>query len=174
MLLMPKRPVIGGPLWTANPEHSASVGLGFRSRWAHHWQTIMSNIKRYGFAVVSVLVALLPALLLQHYKFHDVELALFLFAVALTAWQAGSGPAVLSTVLASLCFDYFFLPPLYSLSLGLQDVPAFMVLISFAVLITWLAAIRRRIEADLLTARDKLQQEVTERTQQAREIRVLN
>src|SRR5271163_960095 len=102
----------------------------------------MSNVKRYGFAVVSVFLAGLPALLLQHFKFHDVELATLLFAVALTAWQAGSGPAVLSIVLASLCFDYFFLPPLYSLSLGLQDVPAVVVLISFALLITWFAAIR--------------------------------
>jgi len=134
----------------------------------------MSNVKRYSFAVVAVFLAVLPAMLLQHYKFHDVELAFLLFAVALTAWQAGSGPAVLSTVLASLCFDYFFLPPLYSFNLGLQDVPAVVVLISFAVLTTWFAAIRRRIEADLVTARDKLQQEVTERTQQGREIRVLN
>ncbi len=134
----------------------------------------MSNVRRYGFAVVFVFLAALPALLLQHYKFHDVELAFLLFAVALTAWYAGSGPAVLSIVLASLCFDYFFLPPLYSLALGLQDVPALVALIAFAVLSTWFAAIRRRIEADLLAARDKLQQEVAERTQQAREIRVLN
>ena len=134
----------------------------------------MSNVKRYGFAVVSVFLAVLPALLLQHYKFHDVELAFLLFAVALTAWHAGSGPAVLSIVLASLCFDYFFLQPLYSLELGLQDVPALVALIAFAVLFTWFAAIRRRIEADLLAARDKLQQEVAERTQQAREIRLLN
>jgi light-regulated signal transduction histidine kinase (bacteriophytochrome) len=134
----------------------------------------MSNVKRYGFAVVSVSVAVLPALLLQYYKFHDVELAFLLFAVALTAWQVGSGPAVLSIVLASLCFDYLFLPPLYSFDLGLQELPAVAVLISFAVLTTWFAAIRRRIEADLLAAQDKLRQEVTERTQQAREIRVLN
>ena len=134
----------------------------------------MSNVKRYGFAVVSVFLAVLPGLLLQHYKFHDAELALLLFAVALTAWQAGSGPAVLSIVLAILCFDYFFAPPLYSFDFGPQDVPALVVLISGAVLTTWFAAIRRRIEAELLTARDKLQQEVAERTQQAREIRVLN
>jgi light-regulated signal transduction histidine kinase (bacteriophytochrome) len=119
-------------------------------------------------------LAVLPALLLQHYKFHDVELAFLLFAVALTAWQAGSGPAVLATVLASLCFDYLFLPPLYSFDLGLQDVPAVVVLISFAVLTTWFAAIRRRIEDDLVTARNKLQQEVAERTRQAGEIGLLN
>ena len=96
----------------------------------------MSNVKRYGFAVVSVFLAVLPALVLQHYKFHDVELAFLLFAVALTAWHAGSGPAVLSIVLASFCFDYFFLQPLYSLELGRQDVPALVALIAFAVLST--------------------------------------
>ena len=134
----------------------------------------MSTVKRYSFAVVAVFLAVLPALLLQHYKFHDVELPLLLFAVAFTAWEAGTGPSVLSIVLAALSFDYFFAPPIYSFNLGPQDIPAVLVLISFAVLIAWFAAIRRRIEAELLTARDNLQQEVTERTQQAREIRGLN
>ena len=42
-----------------------------------------------------------------------------------------------------------------------------MVLISFAVLVTRFAAVRRRIEGELVQARDKLQVEVAERTQQA-------
>ena len=134
----------------------------------------MSTIQRYGFAVVSVVLAALPALLLQHYKFHDVELPLLLFAVALTAWHAGSGPAVLAIVLSSLCFDYFFAPPLYSFRLTPEDIPAVVVLISFAVLIARFAAIRQRIEGELVKAMDNLQAEVAERTRHANEIRVLN
>jgi C4-dicarboxylate-specific signal transduction histidine kinase len=36
-----------------------------------------------------------------------------------------------------------------------------------ALLLTWFAAVRRRVEAELLQARDKLEIEVAERTQQA-------
>jgi len=132
-----------------------------------HSQKTMLTVKRYGFAVVSVAVALLPALLLQHFAFHDVELPLFLFAIALTAWHVGGGPAALSIVLSSICFDYYFAPPLHSLRMTPADVPGVAVLVCFAVLITRFSTVRRRIEGDLVQARDKLQVEVAERTQQA-------
>jgi PAS domain S-box-containing protein len=122
---------------------------------------------RYGLAVASVAIALAPALLLQHYKFHDVELPLFLFAVALTAWQAGVGPAVLSIVLSSGCLTYFFLEPLYTFYFTLSDLPSVLVLLSFAALITWFSSIRRHVEWQLRHARDQLQMEVAERSQQA-------
>jgi len=137
------------------------------AQWNSHPRKIPPIFQRYGLAVVSVALALLPALLLQHYKFHDVELPLLLFAIAVTAWHAGVGPAVLSIALSSLCFDYFFAPPLYAFSITPADIPAIVVLISFAILIARFSAVRRHIEAQLLQARDKLQAEVVERTQQA-------
>ena len=130
-------------------------------------QRNMLILRRYGLAALSVVLAVLPALLLQHYKFRDVELPLLLFAIAFTAWHLGPGPAVLSIVLSSLCFDYFFAPPLYAFALTPADIPAVLVLICFAVLVTRFAAVRRRIEGELILARDKLQVEVAERTQQA-------
>jgi K+-sensing histidine kinase KdpD len=132
-----------------------------------HSQKSMLTVKRYGFAVLSVALALLPGLLLQHFAFHDVELPLLLFAVALTAWHVGGGPAALSIVLSSLCFDYFFAPPIYTLTLTPADIPAVTILVCFAVLIARFSTVRRRIEADLVQARDKLQVEVAERTQPA-------
>ncbi len=130
-------------------------------------QSSMSAIKRYGYALLSVVLAVLPALVLQHFQFHDVELPLLLFSVALTSWHAGTGPAVLAIVLSSVSFDYFFAPPLYHFVLTPADFPAILVLIGCAVLITRFAAVRRQIEQDLLQARDNLQAEVVERTQQA-------
>ena len=91
---------------------------------------IPSAIQRYGLAVVSVALALLPALLLQHYKFYNAVLSLFLFATALTAWYAGVEPAALSTVLSALCFIYFFAPPIYSFAFTVADVPAIVMLAS--------------------------------------------
>jgi PAS domain S-box-containing protein len=131
-------------------------------------QLARSPVLRYGLAVVSVAVALTSALLAQHYKFHNVGLqSLFLFAVALTAWYAGVGPAALSIVLSSLCFDYFFTEPLYSLVFTLAELPALLILVTFAALITRFSAARHRFEGQLRQARDELQIEVAERTQQA-------
>jgi PAS domain S-box-containing protein len=132
-----------------------------------HSQKTPPAILRYGLAAGSIAIALGPALVLQHYKFRDVEFPLFLFAVALTAWYAGVGPAVVSIVLASACFDFFFTEPLYSLFFTFAQLPSLIVFICFALLIAWFSSIRRRVEAQLRQARDQLQVEVEERTQQA-------
>jgi PAS domain S-box-containing protein len=137
------------------------------TRSSAYLQTVPSAVLRYGLAVGSVAIALAPGLLLQHFKFNDVALPFFLFAVGLTAWHAGGGPAIVSIVLSSLCLTYFFLPPLYSFYFTLTDLPAMIILVAFAALITWFSSIRRRAEAQLLQARDQLQLEVEERTQQA-------
>ena len=136
-----------------------------RSQKKRSLRNIPSAILRYGLAVVSVALAVLASLFLQHYKFRGV--ALFLFAIAVTAWYAGVAPAMLATVLSILCFIYFFSPPIYSLAFSLADVPAILILLSFALLIIRFSAIRRRIERQLLQVRDALQSEVVERTQQA-------
>jgi PAS domain S-box-containing protein len=126
-----------------------------------------SVVLRYGLAVASFGVALGLALLAQGYAFRNVEVPLFLFAVALTAWFAGSGPAAATVVLSIVFFDYFFVPPLHSLEVNVSELPYFAVFIGFAVLVAWFSAVRRRVERDLLQTRDLLQLEVEERTQQA-------
>ena len=107
------------------------------------------------------------ALLLERYGFRGVEFPLFLFAIALTVWYAGVGPAILAVVLSSLAFDYFFTEPRYSLYGRSSEIPYYVVFILFASLLAWFSAVRRRVERELLQSRDELQREVTERTQQA-------
>ena len=126
---------------------------------------------RYGVAVTSVALALLAALFLQHYKFRGVELSLFLFAIALTVWYAGVGPAMLATVLSILCFVYFFSPPIYSFAFSVADVPAIVILLSFAVLIIRFSAVRRRIEGQLLQARKDLQADIDHRKKAEKKLR---
>ena len=130
-------------------------------------QTAPSVVLRYGLAIASFLIALGLALLAQGFSFRNVEVPLFLFAVALTAWFAGSGPAALTVVLSIVFFDYFFTEPRYTFYVSASELPYFIVFISFAVLVAWFSAVRRRAERDLLQARDQLQLEVEERTQQA-------
>ena len=128
---------------------------------------VTSVVLRYGLAVVSVAIALGVALLTQLETGHDLEFSLFLMAIAVTVWYAGTGPGVLAIVLSGLCFVYFFTPPLYSFDIGPSDRPYLVMFILFALIIGWFSSRRRRIEQELRHARDELETEVAARTQQA-------
>jgi len=130
-------------------------------------QLAHSPTLRYALAVISFATALGLALLAQLYNFRNVEVPVFLFAVAVTAWYAGPGPAALTVFLSIAFFDYFFTEPRYTLYVTASDIPYLIVFISFALLVAWFSAVRRRIERELIQARDHLQIEVAERTQQA-------
>jgi PAS domain S-box-containing protein len=124
-------------------------------------------IQRYGLATVSVAIALGIGLLLQRYSFYGAESLLFLFAVALTAWFGGGGPAVLAVALSSLVFNYFFTEPIHTLYITTSELPYYFAFILFAMILTWFSKVRRRFERELLQSRDDLEREVAERTQQA-------
>jgi light-regulated signal transduction histidine kinase (bacteriophytochrome) len=130
---------------------------------------------------VSVAVALGAALLLNRYDVREVEFPLFLFAIAVSAWYAGPAPGILTLVLSSLAFNYFYTEPLYSLYVARADVPYLVVFVLFASLLAWFSTVRRRVEQQLLQSNDRLGREVAERTRQAAlleqtaiEIRTLN
>jgi PAS domain S-box-containing protein len=127
----------------------------------------LSGILGYGLAVLSVSAALGGALLTESLHVRDVAVPLYLFAVAVSAWYGGAAPAALALLLSFMSFDYFFVAPLHSLYVSQADLPYFVVFASFASLVSWFSAVRRRVEADLRQARDHLQIEVAERTQQA-------
>ena len=130
-------------------------------------QIARSPVLRYGLAVLSVSVALGGSLLLERFHFRNVADPLFLFAIAIVVWYAGIGPAILAVVLSGLADTYFFIEPLYTLYITPDDLPHFVIFVLFASLLTGFAAVRRRVEQDLVHARDNLQIEVAERTQQA-------
>jgi light-regulated signal transduction histidine kinase (bacteriophytochrome) len=89
--------------------------------------------------------------------------ALLLFAIAITVWYAGPGPAILAVVLSSLANGYFFIEPIYSIAITRADIPHFVIFILFALLLTGFAAVRRRVERELLQSRDDLEKEVIQR-----------
>ena len=120
-------------------------------------QFAQSPVLRYSLAATSSAIALGLALLAQHSGFHDVEVPLFLLAIAVTAWYAGVGPAILAVVLSSLAFDYFFTEPRHSFYVTSAELPYYAVFVLFALLLTWFAAVRRRVEAELLRARHELE-----------------
>src|ERR1700732_5307209 len=136
-------------------------------QWKPQSPKPLSTMQRYGLAVFSVSVALGGALLLERFPFRDVEVPLFLFAVAVAAWYGGAGAAVLALLLSCVSFNYFFVAPIYTLYISASDIPYFVIFTLFASLVTWFSAVRRRVEEELRQARDNLQIEVVERTQQA-------
>src|ERR1700731_2096296 len=142
--------------------------------WNREFQRIHSPILRYGFAVVSVAVALGVAFAVQYYQFHEVELPVLTVAIAFTTWYAGAGPSVLAVLLSSACFDYFFTEPLYSFEISSRDLPYFFIFVAWAGIVASFSAVRRRIEDSLRQARDNLQVEVEQRRHREDEIRKLN
>jgi ABC-type Fe3+ transport system permease subunit len=69
---------------------------------------ISSPFQRYGLAVLCVAIALGIALLLERYHFRGVEFPLFLFAIVLTVWYAGVGPAILAVIFCGLSLRLLF------------------------------------------------------------------
>jgi K+-sensing histidine kinase KdpD len=136
-------------------------------QWKPRLSKPLSAIQRYGLAILSVFVALCVALLLDQFQFRNVEVPLFLFAVAISAWYGGTGGAVLALLLSFISFDYFFTEPYHTLYITRADLPYFIVVASFASLVTWFSIVRRRVEGELRQTRDDLQIQVAERTQQA-------
>jgi light-regulated signal transduction histidine kinase (bacteriophytochrome) len=102
-------------------------------------------------------VALGAALLVDHIGFRDATVPLFICASAISSWYGGPGSAVLAVVLCSLAFDYFFVPPLYTLYIAAAELPYFVIFALFTVLVSWFAGIRHRVEEDLRNARDELE-----------------
>ena len=115
-----------------------------------------SRVLGYGLALLSVSVALGASLLLERFHFRNVADPLFLFAIAIAVWYAGIGPAILAVVLSGLADTYFFIEPLYTLYITRDDLPHFVIFVLFASLLTGFAAVRRRVERDLVQARDDL------------------
>jgi signal transduction histidine kinase len=142
--------------------------------WSDEFQGVQSLILRYGFAVASVAIGIAIALALQEYQFRDVELPVLVLAVGLTTWYAGLGPAVLAILLSTALFSYLFAEPLYSLYVSARDLPYFLIFVASAIVIASFSAVRRRVEENLVHARDRLQIELEQRQQREAEVRKLN
>src|SRR5580765_7486598 len=82
---------------------------------------------------------------------------LLLAAIGVTAWFGGMGPGLVAVVLATLAFDYYFIPPADSWRLTPKDVPALIVFAVSALFFCSLSAAWRRAEAALRNARDKME-----------------
>src|SRR5713101_5789218 len=115
----------------------------------------------YGIAVLSVasalLISRLPAVHLQ-----DAPVSLFLCGVILTAWFGRVGPGLLATALSSLAFNYYFLPPIYSLGPKPEEIPRLVIFTVSALFVGSLSAAERSAIESLRRTRDDLRKTVQE------------
>jgi PAS domain S-box-containing protein len=118
-------------------------------------------VLRYGAAIAAVAAAVAVGSLLQPALAPVVSL--LLCGVLFAAWFGGLGPGLLATTSGLLAFDYFFLPPLYSLAVQSHNdvlrLIAFAIAALFAVV---LSASQRSTAQSLQRAHADLQAVVRE------------
>src|SRR5215813_5021482 len=98
-------------------------------------------LKRYGVAVLWVLIALGARLLSGPVLGNSYPFLFFTPAVFVSAVYAGFGPGLLATIFSALIAKYIFVPPSYSLSLqDPADLLGLLVYLTTGVLMSWLGA----------------------------------
>ena len=116
---------------------------------------VQRTILRYTLALGSVMLALGIALLAWRIGLRHVELTIFLLCIAVTAWYAGAGPAMVAVVGSTLVYDYFFREPFYSLAVSREDIPDYGLFVLFGLLVGWFGALRRQTEHALRASEEK-------------------
>src|SRR5271166_4621036 len=119
----------------------------------------LNYLQRYGLAVVSIGVALGISLLLQHFGFRVPSALLLLFAVAISSWYAGAGPAVLAALLSIISFYWYFVEPVRTIDINRSEIPNFVIFTAFAALLSRFGTFRQPAEADLRRTHDQLKVE---------------
>jgi two-component system sensor histidine kinase KdpD len=112
------------------------------------------NPRPYLMALLFVAVGLAAAALIQPMfgGIENVDLV-FLTAVVGVAARYGLGPSLLASVAASLCYNFFFLPPVYTFTITEPtNIAAFFFFMLIAVLVSNVAA-RVRSQADTAIGR---------------------
>jgi two-component system sensor histidine kinase KdpD len=113
-------------------------------------------VARYGASIAGVAaVTWLIGLVLPHYHIANISM-IYLLAVLALAVYAGSGPAIVASLLSFLAFDWFFVPPVghFTVSDPDQWLALFLFLVVAAITGQLAAGLRRRAEEARRHARE--------------------
>ena len=128
------------------------------SRW-----TMEYCVNPCAIAVFFVLVAYLWTLLLQHLIAYPFVF-LFFGAIMGSAWFGGLIAGLIAVVFSSLLINFFFVAPLYSMSVAVGLRSFYIAFILCSIVITIVSSERKRSETAIRNARDQLETKVQERT----------
>jgi C4-dicarboxylate-specific signal transduction histidine kinase len=120
-------------------------------------------LKPGAIATVFVLVALLWTFPLQHVIAYPFVF-LFFGAVMGSAWFGGFIAGFEAVAFSSLLVSFFFIPPLYSMTVAKGSRSFLTAFILCAIAITVVSSARKRAEKAIRQARDQLEEKVRERT----------
>ncbi len=111
------------------------------------------NPRPYLLALLISAIALGAAALIKpHFGIENVDLV-FLTAVVIVAVRYGLWPSLLTSLIASLAYNFFFLPPIYTLTItDPTNIIAFFLFMLIAILVSNVAA-RVRVQADTAIGR---------------------
>ncbi len=108
------------------------------ARWSSAWATVpLSALLHYGLSVLCPAAGLGVSLL---FRGHLDPALVFVIAVTLPSWFGGMWPGLLSVVFSFLALDYFFLPPLHSFVVEVQELPYIAFFAAVAGVVSWLRA----------------------------------
>src|SRR5580692_4519137 len=115
--------------------------------------------------VGSIGVALVTFVCFRLHVRAGIAALLYLAVVVLLSGTDAFVPSVIVSIIAVLCLDYFFIPPLFSLELNNPlDLVALVAFLGTASLITYQMSQRKQAEEALQKLADELELKVQERT----------
>jgi len=139
-------------------EGMTAVTLGQIPRW-----TMEYGVKPVSIATSFVLVALLWTFPLQHVIAYPFVF-LFFGAIMGSAWFGGAIAGFIAVVQSSLIITYFFIPPVFSITVAKESQSFLAAFILCAFAISIVSSARKRAESAVRTAKDDLEAKVRERT----------
>ena len=120
-------------------------------------------VKPTGIAGFFVLVALLWTFPLQHVISYPFVF-LFFGAIIGSAWFGGFMAGIVATGMSYGLITFFFVPPLYSISVNQESRSFVASFVLCAIVITAISAARKKGEMAIRNAKDELERRVDERT----------
>jgi C4-dicarboxylate-specific signal transduction histidine kinase len=130
-----------------------------------------SVLRGYAVAVLCAVAALVLSQALRNPVFPT---PLFFAAISISTWYGGGLAGVFAVAFGTLALDYYFIPPLGSLSLNKPELPYLLEFALPALLTCWFVKKRKIAEISLRQSRDELASIVQERqTELARVSRMM-
>ncbi len=111
----------------------------------------------YSVAVLSIAAAVAVGRGLDVSLNFAPSLTLFLCAIMFVAWVGGTGPGLLSLVLAIIAYDHFFIDSADSVFISLKDSQRIVLFAIAGCFVVWVTASQRTATKSLRRARDDLQ-----------------
>lgn len=124
-------------------------------------------LSAYAVAVLAVGGAVVATLELGSAVKHTPTL--FFCSVFFSSWIGGAVPGIFACLLSAIALDYYFIPPLYALGIGLEEAPDMIAFVVSGLVISWLSGERKRANDSLRKARDELHARVCEGTYELRQ-----